>query len=268
MPLDLNHHSGLIYGIAADGRADTTARVNAHIDAAITARNQRQAPRDYLGGSRIGEECARKLVYEVTHTTKDTGRDFPAGILRIFDAGHQIEALAIRWLRQAGFDLRDRNAEGTQFGFTAADGKLRGHADGVIVAGPDIGIRWPALWESKALGQKSWTDLVKHGLRQSKPIYFAQVQLYMAYFELEVALLTAVNRDSLALHHEAVPFDAAEAQRLPEASIPTPTCAMKPATGAFGRSVAVRLTLMPCSVTVTSSGQRRFSACLVARSRI
>jgi hypothetical protein len=197
MLLDLNHQSGLIYGIAADGRADTTARVNAHIDAAITARNQRQAPRDYLGGSRIGEECARKLVYEVTHTPKDTGRDFPAGILRIFDAGHQIEALAIRWLRQAGFDLRDRNAEGTQFGFTAAGGKLRGHADGVIVAGPDIGIRWPALWESKALGQKSWTHLVKHGLRQSKPIYFAQVQLYMAYFELEVALLTAVNRDSL-----------------------------------------------------------------------
>ncbi|MCA3386470.1 MAG: hypothetical protein INF78_17215, partial [Roseomonas sp.] len=97
--LDLNHHSGLIYGIAADGRADTAARVNAHIDAAITARNQRQSPRDYLGGSRIGEECARKLVYEVTHTPKDTGRDFPAGILRIFDAGHQIEALAIRWLR-------------------------------------------------------------------------------------------------------------------------------------------------------------------------
>lgn len=219
MLLDLNHHSGLIYGLAADGRADTTARVNAHIDAAITTRNQRQAPRDYLGGSRIGEECARKLVYEVTHTPKDTGRDFPAGILRIFDAGHQIEALAIRWLRQAGFDLRDRNAEGTQFGFTAAGGKLRGHADGVIVAGPDIGIRWPALWESKALGQKSWTDLVKHGLRQSKPIYFAQVQLYMAYFELEVALLTAVNRDSLALHHEAVPFDAAEAQRLSDRAV-------------------------------------------------
>ena len=122
-------------------------------------------------------------------------------------------------MRQAGFDLRDRNAEGTQFGFTSAGGKLRGHADGVIVAGPDIGIRWPALWESKALGQKSWTDLVKHGLRQSKPIYFAQVQLYMAYFELEVALLTAVNRDSLALHHEAVPFDAAEAQRLSDRAV-------------------------------------------------
>ncbi len=84
---------------------------------------------------------------------------------------------------------RDRGADGEQFGFAAAGGKLRGHADGVIVAGPDVGIRLPSLWEHKALGQKSWNDLVKHGLRQSKPICFAQVQLYMAYLELEVALL-------------------------------------------------------------------------------
>jgi hypothetical protein len=60
---------------------------------------------------------------------------------------------------------------------------------------------------------------VNRGLRQSKPIYFAQVQLYMAYFGLDVALLTALNRDTLALHHEAVPFDAAEAQRLSDHAV-------------------------------------------------
>jgi hypothetical protein len=137
----------------------------------------------------------------------------------VFDAGHQFEALSIRWLRQAGFDLRDRGPDGEQFGFAAAGGRLRGHADGVIVAGPDIGIRWPALFEHKALGQKSWADLVKRGLRLSKPIYFAQVQLYMAYLDLDVALLTALNRDTLALRHEAIPFDAAEAQRLSDHAV-------------------------------------------------
>jgi len=189
------------------------------VDAALVARNRRQRPRDYLGGSRIGEACARKLVYEVTHTPKDADRDFDGGILRIFDAGHQFEALSIRWLREAGFDLRDRGADGEQIGFRAADGRLRGHADGIIVDGPDVGIRWPALFEHKALGQKSWTDLVKRGLRLSKPIYFAQVQLYMAYLELEVALLTALNRDTLALYHEVVPFDPAEAQRLSDRAV-------------------------------------------------
>ena len=220
MLLDLNHGSGTVYGRgdAPPSDADAvTARVNAAIDGALLARQQRQVPRDYLGGSRIGEACARKLVYEVTHTPKE--RDFDAGILRVFDAGHQFEALSIRWLRQAGFDLRDRGPDAGQIGFVAAGGKLRGHADGVIVAGPDVGIRWPALFEHKALGQKSWTDLVNRGLRLSKPIYFAQVQLYMAYLGLEVALLTALNRDTLALRHEAVPFDPTEAQRLSDHAV-------------------------------------------------
>ena len=78
MILDLNHQSGLVYGRAAHGVADATARINAHVDAALVARNQQQRPRDYLGGSRIGDACARKLVYEVVHTPKDAGRDFDA----------------------------------------------------------------------------------------------------------------------------------------------------------------------------------------------
>lgn len=220
MLLDLNHGSGAVYGRddtrASDAEA-VTVRVNAAIDAALLARQQRQVPRDYLGGSRVGEPCARKLVYEITHAPKD--REFDANILRVFDAGHQFEALSIRWLRQAGFDLRDRGPDGGQIGFVAAAGKLRGHADGVIVAGPAVGVTWPALWEHKALGQKSWTDLVNRGLRHSKPIYFAQVQLYMAYLGLDVALLTALNRDTLALRHEVVPFDAAEAQRLSDHAV-------------------------------------------------
>lgn len=220
MLLDLNQGSGAVYGRkdAPPSDADSvTASVNAAIDAALLARQQRQVPRDYLGGSRVGESCARKLAYEITYAPKE--RDFDAGILRVFDAGHQFEALSIRWLRQAGFDLRDRGPDGGQIGFVAAGGKLRGHADGVIVAGPDVGIRWPALFEHKALGQKSWTDLVNRGLRLSKPIYFAQVQLYMAYLGLEFALLTALNRDTLALRHEAVPFDATEAQRLSDRAV-------------------------------------------------
>ena len=220
MLLDLNSGSGAVYGrgdTPLDDAAAITARINAHLDAALLARQRQQRPRDYLGGSRIGEPCARKLVYEITHAPKD--RDFEPGLLRVFDAGHQFEALSIRWLRLAGFDLRDRGADGEQFGFAAAGGRLRGHADGVIVGGPAVGLRWPALWEHKALGQRSWTDLVKRGLRLSKPIYFAQVQLYMAYLDLEVALLTALNRDTLALHHEAVPFDAAEAQRFSDHAV-------------------------------------------------
>lgn len=217
MILDLNHGSGAVYGGTITDR--TAARINALIDGALVERHRRQPPRDYLGGSRIGEPCARRLVYEISHAPPDEGREFDGGMLRIFEAGHCFEALSIDWLRAAGFDLRTERRDGGQFGFSAAGGRLRGHIDGVIVGGPDIGIAWPALWEHKALNAKSWNDLVKRGLKVSKPIYFAQVQLYMAYMELPVALFTAINKDTQALYHEAVAFDPAQAQALSDKAV-------------------------------------------------
>jgi len=215
--LDLNHGSGIVYGGLAIG--GVAARINDLIDAALTAERKAQPPRDYLGASRIGEPCARRLVYEFTHTPPDDGRDLDGAALRIFEAGHRFESLSIRWLRAAGFDLRTERRDGGQFGFSAAGGRLRGHIDGAIAGGPDVGIVWPALWEHKALNAKSWNDLVKHGLAVSKPIYFAQVQLYMAYMELAVALFTAINKDTQALYHEVVAFDPAEAQALSDKAV-------------------------------------------------
>lgn len=216
--VDLNHGSGFVYGFDARG-ATTAERVNALIDSASVAARQHQPPRDYLGASRLGEPCLRRLVYEVAHTPPDEGRDFDGAMLRVFEAGHRFEALSIEWLRAAGFDLRTERRDGSQFGFAAAGGRLRGHIDGVIVAGPDIGVTWPALWEHKAVNAKSWNDIVKRGLRASKPIYFAQVQIYMAYMEIGATLFTALNKDSQALHHEVVVSDVAEAQALSDKAV-------------------------------------------------
>ena len=217
MNVDLNHGSGCVYG--GGPRPTAGMMINTAIDAALVRANRANPPRDYLGASRIGEPCPRKLAYEIAHTPKDAGQDFDGTILRIFEAGHRFEDLTVDWLRAAGFDLRTRKRDGGQFGFSVAGGRLRGHIDGVIVDGPDIGLRWPALWEHKALNAKSWADLVKRGLRASKPIYFAQVQIYMGYMEVERTLFTAMNKDSQGLFHEVVLFDAAEAQSLSDKAV-------------------------------------------------
>ncbi len=216
--IDLNAGSRFVYGRAASPDQAAT-RLNALIDSALVAADRAKPARDYLGASRIGEPCARKLVYEITSTPKDDGREFAARTLRIFEVGHQLEDLCVGWLRSAGLDVRTRNRAGEQFGFSIADGRIRGHIDGAIVDGPDIGIGWPALWEHKALGQKSWSDVISGGVRAARPVYLAQVQLYMAYMQLPVALFTATNRDSLALYHEIVPFDGAEAQPLSDKAV-------------------------------------------------
>ena len=72
--IDMNHGSEAVYGGAAN--AAITGRINALIDNALVDRNRAQTPRTYLGGSRIGEPCARKLVYEYTRTTLDAGKGF------------------------------------------------------------------------------------------------------------------------------------------------------------------------------------------------
>lgn len=187
--------------------------VNARIDMALTQENVAREPRSYLGGSRLGESCSRKLQYEFLKAPRDPERDFSGKTLRIFAVGHVFEDLAVDWLTKAGYDLRTRNSSGDQFGFSVAAGRVRGHIDGVIVAGPD-GLAVPALWECKSANAKNWRDIVKRGVAVSKPVYAAQIALYQAYLGLteHPAVFTAVNKDTCELWHELVPFNGALAQ--------------------------------------------------------
>ena len=196
-------------------------RINTLIDDTLAAENAAQAPRDYLGGSRLGVPCERALQYEYAQAPKDDGAEFDGKTLRIFAAGHVFEDLAISWLRGAGFDLyttKGNRPEAEQFGFSVAGGRIRGHVDGIIAAGPLLSAA-PALWECKSLNAKSWKDTAKRGVTVSKPVYAAQIAVYQAYMEASVpgisanpALFTAINKDTAELHHELVPFDGALAQ--------------------------------------------------------
>jgi hypothetical protein len=187
--------------------------INHLIDAALTSQSAARPRRDYLGGSRLGDACARRLQYEYLRIPPDPGSEFSGKTLRIFAAGHVFEDLAVDWLRQAGLDLRTRNRAGEQFGFAVAGGRVQGHIDGVIVAAP-IAVAVPALWECKSANARNWQEIARRGVVAAKPIYAAQIVLYQAYMGLAdaPALFTAVNKDTGELWHEAVPFDAALAQ--------------------------------------------------------
>ena len=212
--IDLNHGSGY--------QPPTLAgTINALVDRALVAERAAQPPRRYLGASSLGQACARALQFDYTQTPRDPDREFPGRSLRIFAAGHRFEELSIQWLRAAGLDLRTNRRDGGQFGFSAANGRIQGHIDGVIVAAPPgIGLTLPALWEHKALNHKSWQDTVKRGVAVSKPIYAGQIAIYQAYLELPApALFTALNKDTCELHHELVPFDPALAQQLSDRAL-------------------------------------------------
>ena len=204
-----------------NSRSNISAGITDLIDHALQAEQQAQTPRQYLGGSRLGVSCDRALQFEFLKTPVDPGREFSGKLLRIFAAGHVFEDLAIKWLRQAGFDLHTETSCGGQYGFSAAGGRIRGHVDGILAGGPEhLNMTYPALWESKSLKNSSWKDTVKRGLTLSKPVYAAQIALYQAYLEEQVpgisqnpALFTAINKDTAELYFELVPFNGALAQR-------------------------------------------------------
>ena len=204
--------------------------INTAIDAALVAENEATPPRDYLGGSRLGVACERALQFEFTATPKDDGAGFTGQTLRIFAIGHQLEDLAIQWLRAAGFDLYTRKGnrpDGEQFGFAVAGGRIRGHVDGIVMGAPAaMGLRTPCLWECKTMNAKNWRETVAKGVTVGKPVYAAQIALYQAYMEATVpgisanpALFTAINKDTAELHHELVPFDAELAQRMSDRAV-------------------------------------------------
>jgi hypothetical protein len=192
-----------------------------HIDLALIAERDQQSSRQYLGASRLGVACARALQYEFVQAPVDLERTLPGRTLRIFEVGHVLEDLAIRWLRIAGFEIYTRRQNGGQFGFAVAKGRVRGHVDGIIANGPaELGMRYPSLFECKTMNDKNWRDCVKRGVALSKPVYATQIAIYQAYMEPAVpgisanpALFTAINKDTQELYFELVPFDAALAQR-------------------------------------------------------
>jgi len=213
-----------------NSRSQTSAHVNAAIDAALVATNQAAPPRSYLGGSRLGHACERALQFEFVKAPKDEGADFDGRLLRIFGIGHALEDVAVAWLRRAGFDLYTRRGggeHGEQFGFSVAGGRIRGHVDGVLAGGPAIpGMAFPALWECKTMNAKSWRETAGKGVAVAKPIYAAQIAVYQAYMDASVpgvadnpALFTAINKDTAELHHELVPFNADLAQRMSDRAV-------------------------------------------------
>jgi hypothetical protein len=204
--------------------------LNEVVDTALVTENATRPRREYLGGSRVGHACERALQFEFAGAPKDEGAGFPGRTLRIFAIGHALEDLAIKWLRVAGVDLYTRKGndpDGQQFGFSVADGRIRGHADGIIAAAPEaLKLGVPALWECKTMNAKNWRETVKSGVAAAKPIYAAQIALYQAYMDASIpglasnpALFTAINKDTAELYHELVPFNAELAQRMSDRAV-------------------------------------------------
>ena len=197
--------------------------ISQRIDQALQKQHAQQAHRDYLGASSLGEPCARKLQYQYLAITPDKATMFSGATLRIFARGHTMEAMMLDWLRSAGFIVQTASSDQQKLGFSVADDRIQGHADGVIVDDTlaENHDSYPMLWENKALGHRAWRTLANKSIAVAKPIYASQVALYQAYLGLDKnpALFTAINADTMEIYSEYVPFNAELAQQMSDRAV-------------------------------------------------
>lgn len=183
--------------------------INDLIDGALEREREAQPKREYIGMSELGDECLRRVYYNTINAPR---KKLKGSKVRIFETGHVFEAMVFVWLNNAGFSLIASGEYGDQFEVTTANGLIKGHLDGIIFSGPDIGVAYPIGWETKALGDKWWKQIVKNGLEIANPKYYGQMQLYMAYQKLDNFLFTTINKNTEELYPEIIPFDPLSAQ--------------------------------------------------------
>lgn len=196
--------------------------INMAIDAALEQKVSDQAPRNYLGGSRLGLPCQRALWFEWDQTKQNLAllRDgkppmrtkFKGKVIRRFEMGHAHEDITARWLQAAGFDLQTIRDDGQQFAFGDPDYPISGHLDGALVDGP-VTLPYPLLWEHKIAKAKKATEFAAKGLEVWNPTYWGQVHVYMGWTALEHVLFTVLNTDTSELIFELVRYDEKVARR-------------------------------------------------------
>lgn len=161
--------------------------------------------RQYLGASAIGSECIRKVQFDWMCDPVHEGR-----LLDVFARGHFFEDQSRRHLIRAGFKF----APPERLRFETAGELFRGHADGILLGGPELpSLIFPCIWEHKCMNAKNWRAIDRDGLVKPFPHYAAQIAIYQAYLDLpNPALVTVTNADTCDRLHLLLLFDAEHAQ--------------------------------------------------------
>mgnify|MGYP003734247087 FL=1 len=159
-------------------------------------------PRPHLGASEIGKACERALWYSYHHCKLP---NFSGRMLRLFETGKREEERIIRELRQAGVYVRDFGNDGGQIRFEMFGGKFAGSIDGIVLGIPEAP-KTPHLLEIKTSNDKSYKQMLKHGVEHSKPLHFAQMQVYMGALDLKRALYIVVNKNDDSIYTERCAF--------------------------------------------------------------
>lgn len=187
-------------------------------------RGDAEPERAYLGASSLGGPCERKLWYGFRWAEV---RKFDGRIYRLFERGRNEEPTIVRELRGIGCTVSDTQPDGSQWGFAACGGHLRGHMDAAACGTPYAPKSWCVV-EAKTHSLKSFNELVVKGVKESKPEHWHQMNIYMGQFDMDRAMYYAVCKDDDRIHTEWLHFDKSAFDKMMERGLRIITSAEPP----------------------------------------
>lgn len=163
-----------------------------------------EPPRYHLGASQLGAECERATWYNYRWFKPES---FNGRMLRLFETGQLAEARFAADLEAIGIKVLATDPEtGKQFRVEAHEKHFSGSLDGIATGIDPEDIEKRYILEFKTHNDKSFTDLVKHGVECSKRQHYVQMQVYMGLTHVSQALYLAVNKNNDELYSEVVAF--------------------------------------------------------------
>lgn len=157
-------------------------------------------PRAHLGASTIGEGCARKLWFDFR---KCDIPEFNGRMLRLFNRGHLEEERVFELLQAAGIHVDSHDVDGRQYGFKDLHGHFAGSCDGIVKTASEDEM----LLEIKTHNDRSFAKLRQSGVAIANFKHYVQMQVYMGYLDLRMALYFAVNKNTDEVYTEMVAFN-------------------------------------------------------------
>lgn len=153
-----------------------------------------------MRASRVGFPCDRNLFYSVNGYDETVS----ARSHRIFAVGTALEAVAVDWLREEGWDVLhnpgSQKAE-LELEIPVAGGRLSGHPD-CIISRPSMG---RILIDVKTMNERAFTRWKREGTEKNKPQYVDQVHVYAnaamaAKFSIERLGIVGINKNNSDMH--------------------------------------------------------------------
>lgn len=167
--------------------------------------------RNHLGGSEIGDSCARKLAYSFRWFAKPFSSDpvkntFSVGQkMRLFQRGHREEEVFVQYLTAIGCTFNF--TKDTQSRVSDCMGHFGGSLDNIGRLPEKYGYPKDILFEFKTIGEKYFKELQKEGVKIAQDKHWAQICTYGFLKDLDYCLYCSVNKNTDELYFELVALD-------------------------------------------------------------